>query len=71
MKKLLISLALIVGALATPAVATAYSLPASYKAVYCYPTGSYWTTQIAAYPDYYAAYGSYYAAAYGPGTWYC
>lgn len=38
---------------------------ASYRAVYQYPTGSYWKSQIAAYPDYYAATNAYYLANYG------
>jgi hypothetical protein len=38
---------------------------ASYGAIYRYPTGSYWQTQIAAYPDYYAANNAYYLSAYG------
>ena len=37
----------------------------SYRAVYQYPTGSYWQTQIAAYPAYYAANNAYYLSAYG------
>jgi hypothetical protein len=44
---------------------------ASYQSVYCYDTGSYWQTQKAAYPDYYAANDAYYRALYGPGTFYC
>lgn len=37
----------------------------TYRATFLYPTGSYWQTQIAAYPDYYAANNAYYLAAYG------
>lgn len=37
----------------------------SYRAIYEYPTGSYWQTQIHAYPDYYAANNAYYLATYG------
>lgn len=33
---------------------------AAYRAVYNYPTGSYWTSQIAAYPDYYTANNAFY-----------
>lgn len=42
---------------------TPYDL--SYRAVYEYPTGSYWQAQIAAYPDYYAANNAYYQETYG------
>lgn len=42
-----------------------------YQDVYCYPTGTYWQAQIAAYPEYYAANDAYYQALYGPTTWYC
>lgn len=71
MKKLLIALALLLGTLAVPASAGATSYHSAYSAVYCYPSGSYWQHQIAAYPDYYAAYGSFYASLYGAGTFYC
>lgn len=70
MKKLLIALAMLVG-VSFPAVAGAATYHSVYASVFCYPTGSYWVKQITAFPDYYAAYGSYYAAAYGPGSWYC
>lgn len=75
MKKLivgLVSVLVTVVTLGAPITAlAAYSLPVSYTAVYCYPTGSYWQAQIKAYPDYYAANDSVYRAAYGPGTVYC
>lgn len=53
----------ILGVLAVPAMASAYS-PA-YNAVYCYPNGSYWQTQRAAYPAYYQANNAYFLANYG------
>lgn len=37
----------------------------SYKAVYEYPSGSYWQAQIAAFPAYYAAHNAKYLAQYG------
>lgn len=52
----------------TTAVATSTSpsyCGTSYGAIYQYPTGSYWASQIAAYPDYYAANNAYYVATYG------
>ena len=36
-----------------------------YKAIYNYPTGSYWVSQINAYPAYYAAHNAYYQAHFG------
>lgn len=72
MKKLLIALYIALASLvALPAAAGASTYHSTYAAIYCYPTGSYWVTQRAAYPDYYAAYNAYYLAAYGPGSWYC
>lgn len=41
------------------------SMSASYRAIYEYPTGSYWQSQIAAYPAYYAANDAYFQAKYG------
>lgn len=70
MKKLLIAAAIAL-ALPTAALAAPYKLPKTYRAVYCYPTGSYWSAQTAAYPEYYMQYDSYFAAAYGPSTMYC
>lgn len=58
-------------ALLLPVASSAWSLSNAYKAVYCYPTGSYWVAQINAYPDYYAASDAYYRSLYGPGTIYC
>lgn len=46
-------------------------LSPAYKAIYCYPTGSYWTAQIAAYPDYYASKNVYFTNKYGAATKYC
>lgn len=49
------------------------SLPLSYKAVYCYPTGSYWVTQLSN-PNntaYYAANNAYYTSQFGAGSIYC
>jgi len=46
-------------------------LTPAYRAVYCYPTGTYWATQVAAFPDYYAHYNAYYTANYGATTRYC
>lgn len=76
MKKLLTAAALAVGvsALGVSAVSAAdepYKLPASYQAVYCYDTGTYWAAQKAAYPAYYAQNDAYFRALYGPGTMYC
>lgn len=70
MKKLVLALAMT----AIPAVAVATStspLAPSYKATYCYPTGTYWARQIAKFPAYYAANGATFAAKYGAGTRYC
>ena len=56
-----------------PVTHTAYSLPASYKAVYCYPTGTYWAAQLSN-PNntaYYAANNAYYTSLYGAGSIYC
>ncbi len=50
---------------------TAFALSPHYKSVYCYPTGTYWAKQVAAYPDYYAAHNAYYTSHYGAGTKYC
>lgn len=50
-----------------------YTLPPSYKAVYCYPTGSYWVAQLSN-PNntaYYAANNAYYVSHYGATTEYC
>lgn len=78
MKKLILSIALAISTVvALPIAASAapapapYKLPASYQAVYCYTTGSYWQAQRAAYPAYYAANGAYYNGLYGLGTMYC
>lgn len=37
----------------------------AYRAIYNYPTGSYWQTQIAAYPSYYAVNHATFLALYG------
>lgn len=71
MRKALAFVSILVSLLSVGTVASAAGLSNSYKAVYCYPTGSYWQSQIAAYPDYYAANDAYYRANYGPGTVYC
>lgn len=68
MKTLIMALAL---TLLPTAVLAAHKLPASYRAIYCYPGGSYWVKQIAAYPDYYADHNSYYVSHYGSATRYC
>lgn len=67
MKKFLISLVLSLATLVPlGAVASAScDYQCQYNAVYCYPTGSYWAAQRAAYPQYYAANNAYYTAAYG------
>lgn len=79
MRKAIAAVSLVIG-LAVPLAASAavktaaaapYKLPASYQAVYCYPTGSYWTGQRASYPDYYATNDAYYRSTYGAGTMYC
>lgn len=67
MKKLII---LALALLPTTAFA-AYKLPLVYRAVYCYPTGSYWQAQRAAYPEYYQANNAYYKAQFGSSTMYC
>lgn len=70
MKRLLAALLLVL----TFGVATAGASPSycgnspydiSYKAIYQYPSGSYWVKQINAYPDYYTAHNAYYQAHYG------
>ncbi len=73
MRKLISTLVVALGLLVpvSASAVSSYKLPASYRAVYCYPTGSYWQTQLAAYPEYYAAYGSYFSSLYGAGTMYC
>lgn len=71
MKKLLITLSIVLASLGLALPAGASSYHSVYSAVYCYPTGSYWVAQRNAYPAYYAAYNAYYLAAYGPGTFYC
>lgn len=79
MKKIAIATAtlLTAAAMVLPMAASAkpaakpYKLPASYQAVYCYPGGTYWQAQIAAFPKYYAANNAYYLSQYGPGTEYC
>lgn len=40
-------------------------MSASYRAVYEYPTGSYWVKQISKFPAYYAANNAYYQTKYG------
>lgn len=64
---------LVVGAaLLVPSVALgATKLPANYRGVYCYPTGSYWQAQIKANPAYYAANNAYYQSTFGAGSIYC
>ncbi len=68
MKKLLASIGV---SLATVIGVTGTAVAGPYQNAYCYPTGSYWAAQRAAYPDYYAANNAYYLANYGPGTYYC
>lgn len=70
MKRLLILATFITGFL--PAVASAQAsycgtspYDVHYRAIFQYPTGSYWQKQIANYPDYYAANNAYYLSAYG------
>lgn len=41
------------------------SMSASYRAIYEYPTGSYWVDQLSRYPAYYAAHNAYYQTKYG------
>ncbi len=67
---ILIALGITVG-VATKVSATAHtsqywicSTP-SLKAVYQYPTGSYWVNQTNTYPAYYTAHNAYYLAKYG------
>jgi hypothetical protein len=72
MKKLLIGLVVAVGvALPAMVLAATSPLPASYRAKYCYPSGTYWQSQIATYPDYYAFHDAQYQAQYGSTTRYC
>jgi hypothetical protein len=75
MKKLFVLLTVLFSTLVVSAPALAKSkparLPASYRAVYCYPTGSYWASQVSAYPDYYAQNNAFYTARYGAHTIYC
>lgn len=72
MKKFLVSITILIGSLGF--VGTAHALPkycgagaynTSYRAAYAYPTGTYWQSQLAAYPDYYAAHNAFYQAKYG------
>lgn len=58
---------------AKPVTHTTYMLSPAYTAVYCYPTGSYWVSQLSN-PNnaaYYAANNAYYEHAYGAGTEFC
>lgn len=74
MKKF-IALAVLIGASLVPFTATAASHKPSYcgttpydvayAAVYNYPTGSYWVTQINQNPAYYAKHNAQYQAEYG------
>lgn len=41
------------------------SMSASYRAIYEYPTGSYWTDQLSRYPAYYTAHNTFYQTKYG------
>lgn len=41
------------------------SMPPAYRAVYEYPTGTYWVKQITKFPAYYAANNTYYQTKYG------
>lgn len=41
------------------------SMSASYRAVYEYPTGTYWVSQISHFPTYYAAHNAFYQTKYG------
>ena len=54
-------------------VTTTYTLPPSYTAVYCYPTGTYWQAQLGN-PNnatYYATNNAHYVHNYGVGTEFC
>lgn len=71
MKKLALAVVL---AAAIPAIAIAHTNPSycgagpyntSYRAIYEYPTGTYWQNQIAHYPAYYAAHNAQYLNKYG------
>lgn len=55
----------------TTVVKKVVKLSPSYRAIYCYDGGSYWATQKAAYPIYYAANNARYEALYGANTIYC
>lgn len=71
MKRLLIG---VIATLALAGIATAKAnspLSSSYKAVYCYPTGTYWQKQVNAFPAYYFLHDAYFRSQYGPGTRYC
>jgi len=52
---------------------SANALSPSYRAVYCYPTGTYWQQQLSNPWNriYYAANNAYYKANYGARTQYC
>lgn len=69
MKKLLIVLISVIASLMPIATVNAQSklcsMSASYRAIYQYPTGSYWQTQIANAPQYYANNNAYYQTKYG------
>lgn len=74
MKKL-IAAAIITGSLVgvtLPVTAASNSpLKPSYKAVYCYPGGTYWQNQISRFPAYYATNNATFTAKYGATTRYC
>ena len=73
MRKILASIIVTIGVVvgfvgmagATPSYCGNSPYDISYKAIYQYPTGSYWVNQIHAYPTYYAAYNAYYQSHYG------
>lgn len=72
MQKLLIGLFAITAVFAGTGIASAKSsLSPAYQAVYCYPTGTYWTAQVSAYPAYYAKHNAQYTKSYGANTQYC
>lgn len=69
MKKLLATVSLLTTLIVSAGVVNALS-PA-YKAIYCYPTGTYWQKQIANSPAYYSVHNAQFTAKYGATTQYC
>lgn len=69
-----IKTALIVAALAIPAIASAaYKYSPAIQQKWCWNNGTYWVAQRNTYPEYYAkpANSAYWIAHYGTGTPYC